>query len=409
MKQLLILFWLCVGLVGFSQEFSPAFTSTASTNLLRISSFNYYSSNRFTNELMDKFIFGGYIDEALKTSTENRLKRFSSIGGEAEQKIEYWNNNIHPFRDENYGFLFSFSDNHFVSTNIASDLYRVAFYGNGPYLDQTLDFSYTGGVYQHYQKLGFGVYDNSTFSSLTLNYVSGSKTVEGRLGTTSMVSEIDSVLLNLYGGGFRSDKFYPYFGLQGNGISADLSYNYMFETKNARRHVFNLRLSNVGFMLWNKNSHNYSIDSSASYSGFDVQDFLNREDAGAKTYNFEDTLGISNSEGKVFTAMPIEFVLQKLPILDLTGFQVIGGIKTILTPNYFPYMFGGVYYSPVKNFAASTRISYGGFAGVRWGLDFAYFIQDKFNVSLSTFDLIGNLSSKIGHGRSLNFSLQFLF
>lgn len=409
MKHVFTLFALCSVFVGFSQEFTPAFSNSSASNTLRFTSFNYYSSNRFSNELMDKFIVGGHIDEALKSSIENRLNKINSIGGEAEQKIDYWNHTLHPFGNEKYGVVFSLSDNHFVSANIASDLYRVTLYGNEPYLDQTLDFSYTGANYQHYQKIGIGFFDTFSFSSLQINYITGSKSVEGRLGTSSMLSDLDSIRLNLSGGGFRTDQFYPYIGLQGNGVSVDLNYNYTFETQNARRQVFNLRLSNVGFMLWNKNSHNYSIDSSASYSGFDVQDFLNREDAGAKTYNFEDTLGISNSQGKVFTAMPIEFVLQKLPISDLTGFQVIGGIKTILTPNYFPYMFGGVYYSPIKNFAASTRISYGGFAGVRWGLDLTYIIQDKFNVSLSTFDLIGNLSSKIGHGRSLNFSLQFQF
>ncbi len=409
MKQLFTLFFFSSIFVGVSQEFTPAFDNSPAANTLRFTSFNYYSSNRFSNELMDKFIFGGHIDEALKTTIDNRLNKINSIGGEAEQKIEYWNNNIHPFGNEKYGMMFSISDNHFVSANIASDLYRIALFGNEPYLDQTLDFSYTGAVYQHYQKIGIGFFDTFSFSSLQINYITGSKSIEGRLGTSSMISNLDSIRLNLSGGGYRTDQFYPYIGMQGNGVSVDLNYNYAFETQTGRRQVFNLRLSNVGFMVWNKNSYNYSIDSSASYSGFDVQDFLNREDAGAKTYNFEDTLGISSNQGKVFTAMPIEFVLQKLPILDVSGFQVIGGIKTILTPNYFPYMFGGVYYTPFKNFATSTRISYGGFAGFRWGLDFTYILQDKFNVSLSTFDLIGNLSSKIGHGRSLNFSLQVHF
>jgi len=87
--------------------------------------------------------------------------------------------------------------------------------------------------------------------------------------------------------------------------------------------------------------------------------------------------------------------------------QAILGFKAILTSDYFPYLFGGVYYAPTDNFSGSTRLSYGGFGGLQWGIDLNYWLKDKVYIGLGTFDMIGNISKKYGFGRSVNLSAHF--
>ena len=62
---------------------------------------------------------------------------------------------------------------------------------------------------------------------------------------------------------------------------------------------------------------------------------------------------------------------------------------------------------PNPYFAASTRVSYGGFGGFQWGLNLNLWLKNKVYFGLGSFDLIGLASKKYGFGRSINFSANF--
>jgi len=406
----LILYLSFLGVFGASaQEINPVFDDTIfDGNRLNITSFNYYASNFANNEFIDKFIFGGEITTDLKDRISSHLGRNNSFGGEAEQKFEHFNGDLFPFKKDKYGLIISFSDNHLVSGNVSSDLFNTVFYGNANSLNDTLDFGFSHILYQHYLKLGFGVYDKSTLSSLTVSYVSGSRGFEGRLNNTWMHSTQDSISFMLQGAGFRTDSSKGYWGFQGSGIALDLNYNFQFDSRNGYNQLLNLKISNIGLMAWNGNTYHYAVDSLNTYKGFNVSDFLNCGDAGAKVYNFNDTLGINSRQGKQLSALPIEFSIQKVPLKhSLQKIQYLMGFKTILTADYFPYFFGGLYYMPNPHFAASTRVSYGGFGGLQWGLNLNLWLKNKVYFSLGSFDLIGVASKKHGFGRSINFSANF--
>ncbi len=409
MKKL-ILYFSFLAVFGLSaQELNPVFEDTIfDGNRLNISSFNYYASNFTTNEFLDKFIFGGEITTGIKDRVSGHLGRNNSIGGEAEQKFEHFNGDLFPFKKDKYGLIISLSDNHLVSGNVSSDLFSALFYGNANSLNDTLDFGFSHILYQHYLKLGVGVYDKSTLSSLTVSYASGSRGFEGRLNNTWMNSTLDSISFMFQGAGYRTDSSKGYWGFQGSGIALDLNYNFQFDSRKGYNQLLNLKISNVGLMAWNGNTYHYAVDSLNSYSGFNVNDFINRGDAEAKVYNFNDTLGINSRQGKRLSALPIEFSIQKVPLKhSLQKLQYLAGFKTILTADYFPYFYGGLYYMPSPNFSASTRVSYGGFGGIQWGLNLNLWLKNKVYFSLGSFDLIGLASKKYGFGRSINFSANF--
>lgn len=407
MKNSFLLIALSVSLVGFTQELNPVFEDTIFTgNRLQISSFNYYSSNFATNEFTDKFLFGGTITTEIKDRVTNRLGQTNRIGGEAEQRIDNYNGDLLPFKGDKYGLVISLSDNHLISSNIASDLFHTAFYGNADALNDTMDFRFSHVLYQHYLKFGVGFFNKSTLSSIQFNYISGSKGLEGRLNDSWLLSNTDSIQLMFQGAGFNSPATAQYWGFQGAGFAVDLNYNFQFDSKNGYNQVLNLKVSNLGFMVWNPQTTHYEVDSLSKYTGFDIQDFINSDTD--PVYNFEDTLGISTRQGKHISAMPIEFAIQKLPLRhSMQKLQYLAGIKTILTADYFPYLYAGLYYAPLNSFSASTRLSYGGFGGLQWGINLNYWIKDKAYLAVGTFDAIGLASKKFGSGRSVNFTAHF--
>lgn len=392
-----------------AQEHLRIFEDTVNEySLLRISSMNYYSSNRFDNAFVDKFLFGGNIDQELKDQNFDRLKGVNSIGGEAEQRIDSYTPTIHPFKRERYGLMLSFSDNHFLSAGIPKDAYELAMYGNAKHVGDTMNLSYAHLQYQHYQKLSAGFYDKKTMSSIQLSFVTGSKAFDFYSSSAFLSTNpgADSLELSLHGQGFSTQKFNPYLAFQGTGFSVDLSYNFMFSSKQGKRQIVNFRVGNIGGIFWNKHSQHFMVDSITQYTGFNVNDFIGK-DSSDRTWNFQDTLGILKRNARYGEALPLELSIDKLADLQGGKLQAIFGFKAILTQDYRPYFYAGAYYQPTKSFSGSTYLSYGGFAGFRWGLYLNYRVAAKFFISVGTADMIGNISKNYGFGRSANISAAF--
>jgi hypothetical protein len=393
-----------------AQDYPFVFEDTINDqSMIRITSFNHYGSNRFNNALTDKFLFGGEITQEIKDDNEARLKSLNSIGGEFEQRIDSYSPDVNPFNKDKYGLVMSFSDNHFISANIPGDLYRTALYGNADYAGDTMDFSFGHAQYQHYQKLSVGFYEKKTLSSVQVSFITGSKSANFHTANSSLLSHADgdTVELKLQGQGFATSEFNPYWAFQGTGFCFDLNYNFMFMSKDGNRQLVNLRINNLGAIFWNKSSFNYYADSTTTYTGFDIHNFID-DDTLNNNYNFPDTLGLIKTIGRYTDVLPLELVVEKLADrFSPNKVQVIFGFKGVLTPDYRPYLFAGAYFQPVTKFSASSHLSYGGFAGFRWGLNFNYWPSDQLYFSLGSVDMIGNISKKYGFGRSLNFSAYF--
>ncbi|MEZ4924048.1 MAG: DUF5723 family protein [Crocinitomicaceae bacterium] len=379
-------------------------------NFIRITAFDYYSSNRLNNDFMDKFLFGGQITNEIKDKNASRLKFVNAIGGEFEHSISSYSPDVNLFKREDWGMKLTFSDNHYASAHFTKDLFNTAFYGNANYVGDTMDYTFSSVQYQHYQKLGVGFYHQYNLSSITVNFVTGSRTFKGSLNDSYMHThnDVDSIDFYLNGEAFMTDRFFPYWAFQGTGFSVDIDYNFIFQGKVKNRQVINFKMSNLGMIFWNKKTHNYIMTTDATYSGIDIQDLLNKDTTIDNSINWRDTLNIGERIGSQVDILPIELVVQKLPDQAIDSkWQAIFGFKAIMVPNYFPYLFAGAYYKPTDNIGMSSRVSYGGFAGFRWGYNFNYWVKDKLYFSAGTFDIIGLASKKYGFGRSVNFSMYF--
>lgn len=397
---------------GFSQEPLMIFEDTINDqNILKISSFNTYSSNRFSNELMDKFLFGGEITQELKDQHSSKLSsRRNSIGGEFEQRIDSYSPEINMFKREQFGMKLSFSDNHYFGADVKPGLFNLAMYGNANYVGDTLEMSFSALQYQHYQKFGIGFYHEFNMSSIQLNFITGSRSIKATAGESFVYTHpnVDSIDVLASGSMFMTDRFFPYWAFQGTGFSVDIDYNFIFEGKLKNRQIINFKINNLGMIFWNRQTKKYVLNTNDTYSGFDIQDILNTDTSQDNSINWMDTLGVTEGIGKQIDVLPLELVVQKLPDHGIEAkWQAIFGLKAIMVPEYFPYLFAGVYYKPHESFSVSTRASYGGFAGFRWGLNLNYWIKDKVYIGAGTFDMIGLVSKKIGFGRGFNFSMYF--
>jgi len=413
MKHFILILTTLFSITSFAQDIETVFVDTNNTgHEIQINSFNYYASNSFNNQLTDKFIKGGEITKDIKDFNQSKLGRLNSFGGEMEQQILYYNYNITPFKSKpNLGMVFSAEDVNFISTNVNSNLYNILFYGNQNYLGDTMDFSFSHAQYLHYQKIGFGLVNKKYKSYLKVNFLFGNKLTNYRLGNTWMYSspESDSIKFNLNAEGFASDTVKSYLQSKGYGFSFDFQHNFIYVDKKDRSQVINIKLSNFGVIFWDKNTKQTYVDSANTFSGFELSQLLQRDSTSGDLYNL-DTLGIFSRTRNHAEILPFEISIQKLANRYTDQkIQLIFGLKALISSDYRPYGFVGVYYSPISSVGISSRLAYGGFGGFKVGLSANYFVKKKFSLNIGTYDLIGFISPKYGFGKSLNLSMNLKF
>ncbi len=412
MKKLVFITSLFYLTFSYAQNLSPIFGDTINTgHQINISSFNFYASNSFNNTLTNTFIYGGNINQDLKDFNQSNLGKSNTTGGKAEQKIEYINFNITPFKKlKNYGIIASIEDINLLSSNVSSDLYNTILYGNNNYLGDTMDFSYSHAQYLHYQKISIGLIHKKLKSSLKLGFIIGSRSLDYRLGNTWMNSSSlsDSIHIKLNGEAHSTDSTTNYFDSKGYGFSIDLEHNVIYNNKKGKQQVINFTLGNIGLVFWNSNTNYQYVDSKNTYSGFDVMSLINRDTSNA-LYSL-DTLGINSITKSQAKLLPFELSMQKLANrYSDQKFQLIFGFKAIILSDYKPYIFVGAYYSPNQKIGFSSRIAYGGFGGLKVGLNANYWIKNKFEIAIGTYDAIGFISNKHGYGKSLHLSAGLKF
>ncbi|HIP36036.1 MAG TPA: hypothetical protein EYG85_04210 [Crocinitomix sp.] len=413
MKIITLILAFIISVYSHSQEITRVFSDTTNQgHEIEITSFNYYASNSFNNELTDKFIKGGEITQSIKDFNQSKLGKLNSFGGEIEQRILYFNYDITPLKNRpNLGLVFSLEDVNYISTNISSDLFNTIFYGNQNYLGDTMDFSFSHAQYIHYQKIGFGLLHKKYKSYLKVDFLLGNRLENYRLGDTWMYSSSasDSIKFNLNAEGYSSDTIKSYFDSKGYGFSFDFEHNFIYVDKKKRSQVINIKLSNFGVIFWDKNTRFTYVDSANVFSGFEITDLLSRDSSSAPLYS-TDTLGFFNGLRQHAEVLPFEISIQKLANrYSSQKLQFIFGLKALISSDYRPYGFFGAYYSPISSLGLSTRLAYGGFGGLKLGLSANYFIKNKFQVHLGTYDLIGFILPKYGFGKSLNISMNIKF
>ena len=167
-------------------------------------------------------------------------------------------------------------------------------------------------------------------------------------------------------------------------------------------------MGNIGLIFWDRNTNYQYADSKTTYSGFDIMNLINRDTSNPPLSL--DTLKIHTKTKSQVKLLPFELSMQKLANrYSDEKFQLIFGLKAIISSDYRPYLFVGGYYSPNQKLGISSRLAYGGFGGFKIGLNANYWIKDKFEIAIGTYDVIGFASNKLGYGKSLHLSASIKF
>jgi len=232
-------------------------------------------SDDLNSSFLNSMLFGGFITDEMKDNWINAGDESNRLNAEITNGIRY---EYIIYKLNSY--YFQFSDVNLINSSFDDDVLKLTFHGNYDYQEETLDFSNTVIRADRYQQYKFGynhpIYTkenlwqiNTALSYLNGNHHAQLNVNEGTLYTSALGTSLD---LNYDINALMTDTSnLSFFAGNGKGIALDFS----ISVNKGLKETYGIKIRDLGYINWNKNSIITNTDSSFTFMGVEVQDFNN--------------------------------------------------------------------------------------------------------------------------------------
>ena len=255
------------------------------SNLISFDSKISIESNTLDNNILNTFLYGGTINQELKDHWIGLSRKNNTVNGELSNGISFSKNL------QSGNLLFSIFDRNNLNININKDLLKLILNGNYNYQGELLEFNSSNLRITRYQqyKIGYNLKLKKNQIKLAVSYLQGNHNINIVINEGSLFTypNGESLNINYDINSFITDtSSYKFFNSNGNGFAIDFSSNINFN-----KSEINIYMNNLGYIKWNNQSINNSIDSSYSFNGITINNFNNLYDS-ILDYNDDYSLSI---------------------------------------------------------------------------------------------------------------------
>lgn len=365
----------------------------------------FYHTTSLKNDLSEKFLFGGFIDQEVKNSTLESHGERNRLGGGTRFKATYYNAKKSIFSNKNIGWQISFGQNTHLSGSYKSDFFQLLMYGNESFNYEQANFSNTYFSYTNFWTIGFGIHHKKTKSFVTLNAILPRN--DAQLGITrgflQRNQNNEAINLDLLSE-LEVMRSYPFF--KGAGIALDFDYYVPFNTSigksNTFKGTFKISARNIGGYLLNE-VDNFSVDNALLFEGLSLD--IIQQDKESVGEVMLDTLGAEVNSGQRLRWSPGFIQAGKIvEAMSNNKLQSFFGIRMYTNLNYQPLIYVGGGYRPLENLSFGLQGSYGGYGNFRLG-SYVHLIIDQLTIGIGSEDMLGLFSNEhYGNSALINLS-----
>lgn len=407
------IFILCISTSVFSQYNSEFLNFEKTGRSISLNGEYELGSNGIYNGLINKFLYGGYIDKATKDASDKTMKRLNVAGANINYDLS-----VFFGRSSKYSFLIGIKDQFIFNSSFTKDFYELAMYGNKPYLGETKNLGGTSINYLHFQEMKVGLIwhkvDSTAKIGASISILKGQQLFNFRARRgSSLYTNNDGTEL-IFNSNFNmalSDTNYRRnpLAFTGIGASADIFFETPYKSKNGKECVLTVNANNIGFLHWTDNSVQYSSDSSIKYSGYHINNLFDLKDSTLSSIN-RDTIvrKLTNARKQSFNVnIPTNLIIIN-KIKFTTKFTLGIGFRYLFNSNFKPYFFTDGEYAFTPKLTGALHIGYGGYSRLNIGLAFSYNTKNWY-FKLGSNSLQGYISPANTYGQGAFLSLAKKF
>jgi hypothetical protein len=366
-----------------------------------------YSGSAIQRDFSSTILLTGGNLDLIKQASFDRHKGVNRLGIDVNSDIEYRNYNVKLFKKKNWGITVKAGYHAFGGMVYSKDLFGLAFYGNQMYQGDTIDMSGSDATFVTYQKLGFGLIDSKTKSSVSFNVYNISNRFNAHFRGLDIMQSEDGQDVTLMMDGEVELKQNLKFN-QGIGFGFDVDFRIPIAIGKEDPAYVQFLAKNIGVGYMYEDQKRYSADTVFQFSGLRFDEIIGDNSILNDSIDILDTIGVQSKN--VNSAFMIPGFIQVSKIIDnqqTRSIQPFFGVRLYPTLIYSPYIFAGAQWKATKWLALGGNVAYGGFAGFKAGL-YTHTSFNKISIGLSTENIVGLISKK-GSGQSVFLRMRCAF
>lgn len=362
------------------------------------------ASTNIPSNMLNYFLVGGEIPSNLLSDVSEDQQALNRVGFYAAPTLIYSNYQLKPFKKMNWGMTFKVGAVYSGASRYQGDFFGLVFRGNEPYLGTKLDLSNQVVGFFAAHKIGFGLINFQSKSSVTLNVYGITNYLGAYTNESYMMQDESGFNAELQLNGEASFATGPFYKGIGVGVDANLFFKIKFKNKPS---FLRFSIQNLGVGFIKDNIIRYQIDTVLYENGYTISDLTNGTTLFNKDKNLAEQVGVSKDTISKTIALP--FTVQLGKIIDehnLNRFQLFYGAKIFVQNGSLPMLYLGGHFRSKKWFRMGLGVSYGGYAGFRANL----YVQarwEQFHLGIGTTDLIGSIGLGNGYSCAMNLSYRF--
>ncbi len=334
-------------------------------------------SNAMNSALINKLMWGGYIDQATKDASQKKLRAYNNFGINLNYDV-----NAILKGGKKFDLVIGLKNQEIVNGYFTRDFYNLLFYGNSAYKGKTADLSNCNFNALRFQEFKIGGVMNKVDSmgkiGFSVSFLKGEQLFYlGTGANSSLYTSADGsqVVWNSDFNLALSDTAKRGFGsFNGMGASADIYFETEYKSVIGKKSRLVVNANNIGFIYWRKQSVQYSSDSVYNYEGYSVTNINDLRDTTLGDLTRDSVINtlLNNYSENFNVNIPSNLlIINKIYFGQLSPFGQYKycfsfGFRHIFNANYIPYVFIEPEYT-YRNFNFGAHIGYGGYMRLSLG------------------------------------------
>lgn len=368
-------------------------------------------SNGMSSDLVNKLVWGGYIDQKTKDESSKYLRSKNNFGISLDYDLSAFIKG-----GKKFDFLIGVKDQAQLNATYTRDFFNLMFYGNAPYRGRTADLGNCNVNALRFQEVKLGAILHSVDSvakiGISVSFLKGEQLFYVKTNQfSSLYTSYDGselVFNSNFSMAISDTNNRGLTSFNGIGASADLYFETPYKSSIGRNSVLIVNANNIGFIHWRNNSVQYSSDSTLRYSGYTVNNIVDLKDSTLNRIDSDSLLrALSNARSENFNVnIPTNLlIINKIFFTDRFCFGF--GFRYIFNANYKPYGFIEPEYR-IRNVTFGLHAGYGGYVRLNVGASVTWNCRNWF-LRLGSNSLQGYVVPKSTFGQGVFFSVAKKF
>ncbi len=384
---LLLLLGVSISTMSFSQTLNTlAFDTVSRKWAVDLDVSIEVTAQKISNRFFFPVMMGGKISNTIMNKLVQRQNDLNRLGMYTEPEIAVSLFDVKPFKSKPWGLKFQVGALYTASARYSGNFLSMALIGNESFLGKTIGMSNQTFQFFGGHKLGFGLVDEKTKSSVMINAVGIHSYSGGGISQGELSFSEDGDLRAQLDGRFQNAHSAAFY--KGAGFSIDATFNLKLG-KAEKEMYFQFAIKNLGVGFLNNRMHKYQVDSLYHYNGFTYEGIQELGDKFSDAEQLMKELGVEKREGGKAVLLPMQIHIGKLINESLTKRWQFGyGVRVYVQQGAIPLIYGVAQWRANQWLRVGGGIHYGGYGGWRGNL-YVQGIWEQFVVGLNINNAVG--------------------